>query len=162
MVLLVLLIIDRQRGAFMLRFGRINAVSLTLAVCMGTASAQSIGTCPVLPSDNIWNMPVDQLPKSTSSDTWKNTIGLTKTLHADFGAGLYNGGPIGIPYITVPGTQTKYPVTFLYADESDPGPYAVPLSAPIEGGSGSTGDRHAISIDTDNCILYELYNSYPQ
>src|SRR5262249_32915464 len=50
---------------------------------------------------------------------------------------------------------------FLYADESDPGPYAVPLDAPIEGGSGSTGDRHAIAVDTDNCILYELYHAFP-
>ena len=66
------------------------------------------------------------------------------------------------PGFTVPGTQTKYPATFTYADESDPGPYAIPLSAPIEGGSASTGDRHALSVDTANCILYELYSAYPQ
>jgi len=53
-------------------------------------------------------------------------------------------------------------VSFYYADESDPGPYAVPLNAPIEGGSASTGDRHAISIDVDHCILYELYAAFPQ
>ena len=34
--------------------------------------------------------------------------------------------------------------------------------SPIEGGSQSTGDRHAIAMDTDNCILYELYNAFPQ
>src|SRR4029078_3919150 len=45
--------------------------------------------------------------------------------------------------------------------ESDPGPYAVPLDAPIEGGSGSTGDRHAIAVYTANCILYELYRAFP-
>src|SRR6185503_10153333 len=56
----------------------------------------------------------------------------------------------------------KYPATFLYWDESDPGPYAVPLNAPIEGGSNSTGDRHAIALDVDNCILYELYRAFPQ
>ena len=66
------------------------------------------------------------------------------------------------PFITVPGTQTKYPATFLYDDESDAGPYAVPLNAPIEGGSSSTGDRHAIAVDTGNCILYELYRAFPQ
>src|SRR6478672_5363504 len=98
----------------MLRSGYTGCAILAFAVCIGTAPGQSptIGNCPVLPSDNIWNAAVDQLPKSTSSDTWKSTIGLTKTLHADFGAGLYNNGPIGIPYITVPGTQTKYPATF--------------------------------------------------
>jgi hypothetical protein len=91
-----------------------------------------------------------------------STIGASVTLHADFGSGLWDGGPIGIPFITVPGTQTKYPVSFQYASESDPGPYAIPLNAPIEGGSASTGDRHAIAVDTDNCILYELYAAQPQ
>jgi len=62
----------------------------------------------------------------------------------------------------VPGTQPKYPATFTYQSESDPGPYAVPLNAPIEGGSASTGDRHVIAIDTDNCILYEIYSAYPR
>jgi hypothetical protein len=83
-------------------------------------------------------------------------------MHADFGSGFWNGGPIGIPFVTVAGSQTKYPASFTYADESDPGPYPVPLNAPIEGGSASTGDRHAIAVDTDNCILYELYSAYPQ
>jgi hypothetical protein len=126
------------------------------------AQAPTIGTCTVLPADNIWNTPIDQLPVSPNSSTYVNTIGATAGVHADFGAGLWDGGPIGIPYITVPGTQTKYPASFTYADESDLGPYAVPLNAPIEGGSASTGDRHAISIDADNCILYELYAAYPQ
>ena len=105
---------------------------------------------------------MDQLSVSPSSSAWVTTIGPTKPVHADFGSGLYQGAPIGIPYITVPGTQQKYPVTFTYADESDPGPYAIPLTAPIEGGAQSTGDRHTLSIDTDNCILYELYAAYPQ
>ncbi len=79
-------------------------------------------------------------------------------MHADFGSGTWNGSPIGIPFIRVLGSQAKYPGTFTYGDESDPGPYAVPLNAPIEGGS----DRHAIAIDTDNCILYELFAAFPQ
>lgn len=122
----------------------------------------SIGNCPVFPADNIWNTRVDQLPAHASSSTWVSTIGATRGLHADFGAGLWDGGPIGIPFVTVAGTQTKYPAAFLYQSESDAGPYAVPLNAPIEGGSASTGDRHALAIDRDNCILYELYAAYPQ
>ena len=129
---------------------------------MAFAQAPTIGSCTVLPADDIWNTPVDQLPVSPSSSTYVTTIGAGSPLHPDFGSGTYGGGPIGIPYITVPGTQTKYPASFTYADESDPGPYATPLNAPIEGGSQSTGDRHVISIDTDNCVLYELYNSFPQ
>lgn len=128
------------------------------------AQAPPIGPngCTVLPADNIWNTAVDQLPVSPNSSTYVNRIGAGSPLHPDFGSGTYNGGPIGIPFVTVPGTQTKYLATFLYADESDPGPYAIPLNAPIEGGSGSTGDRHVISIDINNCILYELYNAFPQ
>ncbi len=114
------------------------------------------------PTDNIWNTPVDTLPVSPNSSTYVNTIGPVSPVHADFGSGSYNGGPIGIPYVKVAGMQTKYPATFLYWDESDPGPYAVPLTAPIEGGNNSTGDRHAIAVDTDNCKLYELYRAFPQ
>jgi hypothetical protein len=138
--------------------------SLTLLGFAGSANAQAptVGTCSVFPADNIWNTPIGQLPVSPNSSTYVNTIGATTGVHADFGSGLWDGGPIGIPYIAVPGTQTKYPASFTYADESDPGPYAVPLNAPIEGGSASTGDRHAISVDVDNCILYELYAAYPQ
>src|ERR1044071_4057608 len=126
------------------------------------AQAPVIGNCSVYPVDDVWNTPVDTLPVDANSAAYVNTIGASTGMHADFGAGLYSGGPIGIPFITVPGTQTKYPATFTYSDESDPGPYAIPLTAPIEGGSQSTGDRHAIAIDTDNCILYELYSAYPQ
>lgn len=142
------------------------ALALTTIGCASFAGAQTItgsgGTCQVLPANNIWNTPVDQLPVAGNSSTYVNTIGASTGVHADFGSGLWDGGPIGIPFITVPGTQTKYPATFTYADESDPGPYAIPLTAPIEGGSASSGDRHAISVDTTNCILYELYSAYPQ
>jgi hypothetical protein len=129
---------------------------------LAAAQAPTVGKCTVFPADSIWNTRIDQLPVHPSSSTWVSTIGSSKPLHPDFGSGLYNGAPMGIPYVTVPGTQTKYPATFDYADESDPGPYGVPLNAPIEGGSASTGDRHAISVDVDNCILYELYAAYPQ
>jgi hypothetical protein len=134
-------------------------IAMALMV-VSTALAQA--PCPVLPANNVWNTAIDQLPVSANSGVWVTTIGATKTVHADFGSGLYAGAPIGIPYIVVPGSQPMYPATFTYADESDPGPYAIPLNAPIEGGSTSTGDRHAIAIDTGNCTLYELYAAYPQ
>ncbi|HEV2201599.1 MAG TPA: hypothetical protein VGR73_17400 [Bryobacteraceae bacterium] len=126
------------------------------------AQGPTVGTCPVFPVDHIWNTPIETLPVSPSSSTWVSTIGPSAPLHPDFGSGLYNGGPIGIPFVTVPGTQTKYPATFTYQSESDPGPYAIPLDAPIEGGSSSTGDRHVISVDVTNCILYEIYDAFPQ
>lgn len=132
-----------------------------LALSTNAFAQQTIAGCPMLPSDNVWNTPVDTLPVRSDSATLVNTIGAGTGLHPDFGAGLWAGAPMGIPFVTVPGTQTKYPASFMYAGESDPGPYAVPLTAPIEGGSGSTGDRHAIALDTTNCVLYELYLAYP-
>ena len=132
------------------------------AAALSFAQPPMIGTCSVLPADNIWNTPVETLPVAALSAAYVSTIGLTSPTHADFGSGTWDGGPIGIPWVQVAGSQTKYPVTFQYADESDPGPYAVPLSAPIEGGSNSTGDRHAIAVDTGRCVLYELYSAYPQ
>jgi hypothetical protein len=53
------------------------------------------------------------------------------------------------------------PVTFEYADESDPGPYPIPPNPPIEGGPDSEGDRHILIIDRDNHRLYELFSAYP-
>ena len=133
--------------------------AVSLAPCL---AQPTIGGCSVFPANNIWNTPIDQLPVASNSATLINTVGPSVKLHADFGSGLWNGGPMGIPFITVPGTQTKYPVTFTSPDESDPGPYPIPLDAPIEGGSQSTGDRHVLAIDTDNCILYEMFAAYPQ
>jgi hypothetical protein len=48
------------------------------------------------------------------------------------------------------------PVEFYYADQSDPGPYPIPADAPIEGGWDPSGDRHALIVDRDNWMLYEL------
>ncbi len=132
-----------------------------LVVCRDAAAQQVIGGCPVLPANNIWNTPIDTLPVLANSTAMVNTIGAARGFHADFGAGLWEGGPIGIPFITV-SNPPKFPATFLYDDESDPGPYGVPLNAPIEGGSNSNGDRHAIAIDTATCTLYELYRAFPQ
>src|SRR5271170_2399716 len=142
--------------------GGSRALVLLLPLAGSLSAQPTIGNCPVFPANNVWNAPVDQLPVAANSAALVATIGATVTLHADFGSGLWDGGPIGIPFVTVNGSQAKYSAAFQYASESDPGPYAIPLTAPIEGGSQGTGDRHAIAIDTDNCILYELYAAYPQ
>src|SRR5262245_17354356 len=76
---------------------------LSSFAAIGLAQAPVIGNCTVLPANNIWNTRIDQLPVHPSSSTWVNTIGPAAPLHPDFGSGLWNGGPMGIPYITVPG-----------------------------------------------------------
>ncbi len=119
-------------------------------------------SCPVTPADSYWHSGVNKLPVSTSSNTWVATEGATSPLHADFGSGTWDGGPIGIPYTTVPGTQAKVNITFDDPGQSDPGPYPIPANAPIEGGSASTGDRHVIVVDSDHCQLYEMWDARPQ
>lgn len=127
-----------------------------------TIPPPQIAGCDIFPADNIWNTPINTAPLDPNSAAYINTIGANRTLHPDFGSGLWEGGPIGIPFITVAGTQSKVAVSFDYADESDPGPYPVPTDAPIEGGPDADGDRHVIMLDQEHCQLYELYNSYPQ
>lgn len=115
------------------------------------------------PATNAWNQDISALPRDANSDALIASIGLTTGLRNDFGAGTWNGGPIGIPYVVVSGTQPRVPVEFTaYGDESDPGPYPVPGDAPIEGGAASSGDRHVIVIDRDSNRLYEMGNAYPQ
>jgi hypothetical protein len=126
------------------------------------SSNATVGGCPLFPTDNIWNRDISSLPVHPNSANFISSIGLTSHVHADFGAGLYNGAPIGIPYIVVPGSQPYVPVSFNYADESNPGPYPIPSNAPIEGGSQSSGDRHVIVVDSGICRLYEMYAAYPQ
>ncbi len=127
----------------------------------GAAAIPGAPACPVFPTDSYWHASVAAMPVDPNSGAYVANAGATAGLHADFGAGLYAGGPIGIPFTTVPGTQPKVPIGFDYADESDPGPYPIPANAPIEGGSGSAGDRHVIVVDRDRCRLYEMYSAFP-
>ena len=134
-------------------------------VSSGRAPAGNTPTlagCPTFPADNIWNARVDALPVDAHSTDYINSIGASSGLHPDFGSGEWNGGPIGIPFNIVPGSQPKAAMTFEYASESDPGPYPIPPDALIEGGPTSTGDRHILTLDKDQCKLYETWNTYSQ
>jgi hypothetical protein len=123
--------------------------------------AADVGTCPMFPADSYWHKDVSALPVSSSSPAWTASIGTSSHVHADFGSGLWDGGPIGIPWTSVGAGQPQVPVTFDYADESDPGPYPIPSDAPIEGGAASDGDRHVLVVDTSTCRLYETWDSHP-
>jgi len=136
-----------------------------LALSAGSAQAlrhPSAPMCPVFPASNVWNQRVDALPVAASSDEIVRSIGVDDHMHADFGSGLWDGGPIGIP-ITVVGRKTRRSrVSFEYASESDKGPYPIPRSVKIEGGPNAGGDRHALLLDKDRCKLYELFALYPK
>ena len=117
--------------------------------------------CRLSPADSYWRARVGGQPVHPSSDAWIDQTGRSASLKADFGSGTWDGGPIGIPYVVVPGDQPRVPVSFTYDDESDPGPYPIPADAPIEGGPASSGDRHILVLDRDACTLYETFSTYP-
>jgi hypothetical protein len=124
-----------------------------------STTAGNAGALRVFPADNWWNTDISADPVDPNSGTLIASCGL-RGLHADFGT-VYNGAPNGIPYVVVSGAQAKVPVSFDYADESDPGPYPIPPAAPIEGGPSSSGDRHVLVVDSDHRLLYELFAAYP-
>ncbi len=148
----------RRRVAFAL-------VCVSVAMIPALVHARSLPgaqRCPVFPADNPWNQRVDRLPVARGSARLIASIGLGSPVHPDFGSGLYNGEPIGIPYAIVSGRTRRVPVSFEYASESDGHLYPLPPAVPIEGGPRSSGDRHVIVVNRDTCTDYELYAAYPQ
>lgn len=121
----------------------------------------SVGACPVFPTDNAWNRDVSALPlRADSASVVRHVLDHGGDfLHPDFGG----GGEYGIPYVTVPGSQPRVPIAYAaYGDESDQGPFPIPMGAPIEGGQNADGDRHVLAVDRDACVLYELYRAFPR
>jgi hypothetical protein len=133
-----------------------------LFAAQDVSETPTIGGCPVFPANNIWNTPVDSLPVDAHSDDYIAAIGADTGLHPDFGSGLWEGEPIGIPFTLVSSDQKPADITFYYPDESDNDSYPIPDDALIEGGSDSDGDRHILLVESDNCILYEIYDAYLQ
>ncbi len=155
---------NRHRQSILFIATALAVCVIILAGLLAQPSSAAIAGCPMFPANNVWNARVDSLPIDARSAAYITSIGASTGLHPDFGAGLYEGAPIGIPYTIVLGTQPLVTVTFDIADESDPGPYPIPPDAPIEGGAfvTNTGDRHVLVVDRDNCKLYETWSSYRQ
>ncbi|MEA2457707.1 MAG: hypothetical protein QOC95_679 [Thermoleophilaceae bacterium] len=150
-----------RRIAALIAMAAAAAVLVTVVASGAGGSRPHVSRCAVFPANNPWNQRVDGLPVAANSGTIVRSIGIDKTVHADFGSGRYQGRSIGIPYTTVPRGQRRVPVKFDYADESDKGPYPIPPNAPVEGGRSADGDRHVIVVDRSRCKLYELFAAYP-
>lgn len=116
--------------------------------------------CEIFPEDNAWNTRVDDLPVADNSDRLIRSMGQDTGLHPDFGSGRWEGAKIGIPITVVGDRVHKKRVRFVYADESDEGPYPIPKDVKIEGGRDSDGDRHALIVHKGECKLYELFALY--
>jgi hypothetical protein len=112
-----------------------------------------LGGCPVFPADNAWNTKIDSLPlNSRSADIISKiqTIGTSRNIHPDVGS------TFGIPFVVVPVSQPLVPITYTdFGDESDPGPFPIPLDAPVEAGS----DAHVLVLQEGTCQLFELFGA---
>ncbi|MFO0790531.1 MAG: hypothetical protein U0805_13835 [Pirellulales bacterium] len=120
------------------------------------------------PADSPWNTKVNEWPVAKNSDTLIESIGADKPLR-------YNPD---MSFIIVPSNQPKVAVEIdEMGEESDKGPYPVPVNTPIEGwpvyyerenqemtleklqdrSTEVDSDRHAIVLDPVNNKLYEFF-----
>jgi hypothetical protein len=106
----------------------------------------------VFPADSAWNRDVSADQVDPHSADYLAFMGAgSLNLHPDFGAPEY-----GQPFAVVSGSQERVPMSFLYASQSEPGPYPFPRDVPIQ----PDGDRHVVVLERDHCVLYETYNTY--
>jgi len=111
-------------------------------------TAHTIAGCRVLPANNVWNTPVDNLPVDPNSATYVNSIGASAWLFPDFWnatGGLYEN--------IVDATQPRVPVYQVDSSESDPGPAPIPPNAVLQ----QDTDQHLFVLDTGSCKQYEMW-----
>jgi hypothetical protein len=136
-----------------------------LTRALGLEANQPPARCPTFPGDDAWNTRIDHLPVHPRSNGYVGSIGASSTMHPDFGSGVWPPGstsPIGIPYLEVGSNEPLVTIHYdAYGSESDPGPFPIPLDAPVEGGPSASGDRHVIVVDRHRCELFELFDAHP-
>jgi hypothetical protein len=142
---------------------RLPPLSLTLALALACAAPALARvapgpreySCPLFPASNPLNRDISHAPVDPNSARYIASIGLSGHLHPDFGT----EPSYGIPYTVVGPRQPRAPIAFSeFGEESNPGPYPIPLNAPVEG-AGEEGDRHVLVLQTGSCRLYELYGA---
>lgn len=115
---------------------------------------------PSLPTQAAWNQDISRAPVARNSSRVIARInsGGGGRLHPDFGSPR----AYGFPYAVVGAGGRRLPIRYTaYGAESDPGPFPIPTSAPVEGGARSDGDRHVLAVDRSRCMLFELYRAFP-
>ena len=99
-------------------------------------------TCPDAPST----------PNSANYVAEHQRVG-RRHLHPDFGG----NGEYGIPYLVVAANEPLRTIRYTaYGDESDPGPFPIPPTAPVEGGADPTAIATCSSSSATRASLYEL------
>ena len=123
---------------------------------VGPGDVTAAENISIFPATHPLNKDITAEPVDPNSNAILSLIGQTKGLFADFGSGLWEGSPIGIPYIVVGANEPLVAINYTsWGDESDAGPFPIPLGAPIEG--NGQGDAHVLCVDVANHMLYELY-----
>jgi len=135
--------------------------SAAAQVATATSTAKPIaGTrCSEFPDDNWWHADVSGLPVDSHSGQWLSHMSTDVDLHPDFGPSYGDGPDYGIPITVVGSAHRKVHVRFDYASQSDQVRYPLGGDTRIEGGRGSSGDKHAIVVDKGRCRLYETWNT---
>ncbi len=125
----------------------------TLVPAAHGADEATVGGCPLFPASDPWRTDISAADVNALSDTYIASISSGGSfLHPDFGS----NPSYGIPYVVVSPDTRKRRVRFTeFRDESDPGPYPIPLRTPREAGS----DHHVIAVQSGTCKLYEMYHA---
>jgi hypothetical protein len=116
-------------------------------------------SAPSLPNQAAWNQDISKAPRDPRSAAYIAYINANggDHLHPDFGSPR----SYGFPFAIVGPGQRQLPVHYTaYGDESDAGPFPVPAGAAVEGGNGSDGDRHVLTVEKSSCTLFELYRAF--
>jgi hypothetical protein len=134
-----------------------------------TADGPTLGACAILPVNNIFNTPIDNLPVDPHSSDYLTTIGGTRKLHLDLGTQTDQQATdfYGIPWNTIHGGSEAWStVAFMSTDPSlnwDPKPesdcgdaghavvspctavsspqFPIPANAVVEGGINSAANE---------------------
>lgn len=146
---------------------------VTNAVLFNTPQADDIiSRMQILPANNAWNEEVSRRPLLTNSAPMMSQIvadlqSTRRTVRAFY----------EMNFVLVPSNQALVPITFdLYGDESDPSPYPIPSTLPVETWPHDTpsnytlydwqrdlyqdgGDRHAIIVQPSSGNIWETWQT---
>lgn len=125
---------------------------------------QSLGGCQLLPNDHVFNTRIDKLPVHAKSDVWMNGRDPAGKSAAE---GSVNYLPPAFPVNLITSALPAEKMVFAYTPQHN-GLFRIPPMPDLKVESGyytppfANIDRHVVAIETDTCIVQEMYNLYPR